>query len=218
MQIIRPVTNFEVAVSHLVIFQSDFIAAQLPLGNSPPENDRCIQREILKPYIPVTGDNTNANFDYNAQGVCGSRSDRQALWYEVLGRGAMVKVSVCTNNDIITDFGVLLECNTQLCEGAPPQTFEPANCDLGESIDFSWMAENNMKYYVHVRSDIVDGVGSNFTIVYEDESLDGPLKTESPTESPGEENIRIPAKSSSSGHFLTNVSALTAVLAVITVL
>lgn len=149
-----------------------------------PDNDRCINREILKPYIPVEGDNTGANFDYNNQGVCGSRSDRPAIWYEVRGRGAQVTVKVCTNNEVITDFGVITECNTRKCQGAPPQTFEAANCDLGESVDYSWFAEDDIQYFVHVRADVLNGVGSNFTIVYEDESLDGPL-SEAPTFAPG---------------------------------
>ena len=131
----------------------------------------------------MDGNNTEANFDYNNQGVCGSRSDRPAIWYEVKGRGAEVIVKVCSNNGVITDFGVLLECNSRLCEGAPPQTFEVADCALGQSVDYTWFAEDNTQYFIQVRSDVIDGVGSNFTIVYEDESLDGPL-TDSPTRSP----------------------------------
>jgi hypothetical protein len=140
-----------------------------------PDNDKCIQREKLSPYEPVFGNLTEANFDYYNQGVCGPRSDRPSVWYEVRGRDAFVTVKVCTNNDVITDFGVFTECNSQLCLGAPVQTTEPSNCEDGESTDFRWFGENNVQYFVHVRSDVADGVGSNFTIVYEDESLDGPI-------------------------------------------
>lgn len=155
----------------------------LSTGAQLPDNDRCINREILEPFIPVDGNNTEANFDYNNQGVCGPRSDRRAMWYEVKGRGADVTLKVCTNNEVITDFGVFKECNSRKCEGWPPQTFEPANCALNQSVDFGWFAEDNVQYFVQVRADLVDGVGSNFTIMYEDESLDGPL-TDSPTRSP----------------------------------
>jgi hypothetical protein len=145
------------------------------LVSEVPENDKCIQREKLSPYVPVSGDVTEANFDYNNQGVCGPRSDRPSVWYEVRGRDAFVTVKVCTNNDVITDFGVFTECNTQLCLGAPGQVYEPANCEDEESTDYRWFAEDNVQYFVHVRSDIVNGTGSNFTIVFEDESLDGPI-------------------------------------------
>lgn len=157
--------------THIVFLRyfSQISAAQVP------ENDRCIQREKLRPNEPVYGNVTEANFDYLNQGVCGPRSDRASVWYEVRGRDARVTVKVCTNNEIITDYGIILECNTQKCLGAPPQTFEPANCDLGESVDYSWVAEKNVQYFVHVRSDVIDGVGSNFTIVYEDDSVDGTL-------------------------------------------
>jgi hypothetical protein len=107
--------------------------------------------------------------------VCGPRSDRPAVWYEVRGRDAYVTVKVCTNNDVITDFGIFTECNSQLCLGSPAQTFEAANCEASESVDYRWFAENNIQYFVHVRSDVIDGIGSNFTIVFEDESLDGPV-------------------------------------------
>lgn len=153
-----------------------------------PDNDRCIAREILQPYVPVSGNNTEANYDYYNQGVCGPRSDRPALWYEVRGRGAEVTVHVCTNNDIITDFGIFLECNTQKCLGAPAQTFEPADCALGESVSYSFLAERDIQYFVHVRSDVIDGMGSNFTIVYEDSSLDGPIDEPDPSDPSGPNN------------------------------
>ena len=47
----------------------------------------------------MNGDNSDANYDYNNQGVCGARSDRRALWYEINGIGKEVTVNVCTNND-----------------------------------------------------------------------------------------------------------------------
>lgn len=108
--------------------------------------------------------------------MCGPRSDRPSVWYEVRGRGADVTVKVCTNNDVITDFGVFSECNSQLCVGAPDQLLEPSNCEEDEYTNFTWFAKRNLQYFVHVRSDVVDGVGSNFTIVFEDASLDGPVE------------------------------------------
>lgn len=75
-------------------------------------------------------------------------------------------MSVCTNNDIITDFGVFPECNSQVCVGAPPQTMAPDKCEDGEAKEYTWMAEDGEQYYVHVRSDVTSGVGTNFTIVY----------------------------------------------------
>ena len=139
----------------------------------------------MQPYEPVFGNVTQANFDYNNQGVCGPRSDRPAVWYEVRGREAFVTVKVCTNNDVITDFGVFTECNTQLCLGAPDQTFEAANCEDDKSVDYRWFAETGVQYFVHVRSDVIDGIGSNFTIVFEDESLDGPVDDDEITNGQG---------------------------------
>ena len=140
----------------------------------PPENDRCVNAITLEPGEPVDGDNTNANHDYVNQGVCGPRSDRRALWYEIIGTGKNVTVYVCTNNEKITDYGVFHRCNTQQCVGGPPQLTEPANCDEGEANTFEFETELGEDYFVHVRSDTLDPVGSNFTIWY----------TEPPSEAP----------------------------------
>eukprot|EP00934_Nitzschia_sp_Nitz4_P005350 Nitzschia sp. Nitz4//scaffold8_size234185//86340//87036//NITZ4_001253-RA/size234185-augustus-gene-0.261-mRNA-1//-1//CDS//3329559794//5340//frame0 len=148
-----------------------------------PENDECIWRTKLSPYEPVNGDLSLANYDYNNQGVCGSRSDRPAVWYEVRGRDADVTVMVCTNNDVITEFGVFPDCNSRDCTASHPQTYEPALCELGEWVNVTFFAEDNEQYFVHVRSDVANGVGSNFTIMYEDSSLDGPV-TDAPTKAP----------------------------------
>ena len=108
------------------------------------------------------GDNSFANYDYNNQGVCGSRSDRRAVWYEINGIGKEVTVNVCTNNDKITDFGIFNTCNTQNCLRAPPQQLTATDCNGEESNTYSFLAENGESYYVHVRSDVVfEGVGSN---------------------------------------------------------
>ncbi|VEU43495.1 unnamed protein product [Pseudo-nitzschia multistriata] len=45
-----------------------------------PSNDRCIDSITLVESEKVNGDNSNANYDYNNQGVCGPRSDRRAVW------------------------------------------------------------------------------------------------------------------------------------------
>ena len=131
---------------------------------------------------------TDANFDFLNQGVCGPRSDRPGVWYEITGRGAEVTIKVCTNNNIITDYGVFLACNSQDCEGFPPQTYEPADCDLNQTKDFSFMAKKNAQYYVQVRSDIVNGEGSNFTIVYDDSSLSGPTLAPESSKNPSQIN------------------------------
>jgi len=110
----------------------------------------------------VNGDNSEANYDYNNQGVCGARSDRRAVWYEINGIGKEVTINLCTNNDKLTDFGVFRTCNTQNCLGAPPQQFGASDCDALESNEYSFLAENGESYYVHVRSDVLfEGVGSN---------------------------------------------------------
>jgi hypothetical protein len=121
-------------------------------------------------FEPVEGDNTDANYDYVNQGVCGARSDRRAVWYEIIGSGKEVTVYVCTNNEKITDFGIFNVCNTQQCEGAPPQLTEPANCDEDDANTYSFVADLGEAYYVHVRSDTLDPEGSNFTIWYTEPS------------------------------------------------
>ena len=110
----------------------------------------------------LNGDNSEANFDYNNQGVCGARSDRRAVWYEINGIGKEATINVCTNNDKKTDFGVFRFCNTQNCLGAPPQQMDAADCNSGESNEYSFLAEEGESYYVHVRSDVLfEGEGSN---------------------------------------------------------
>mmetsp|Transcript_9559 Transcript_9559/g.23816 ORF Transcript_9559/g.23816 Transcript_9559/m.23816 type:complete len:205 (+) Transcript_9559:120-734(+) len=132
-----------------------------------PPNDRCIDSVTLEPFVKVDGDNTEANFDYNNQGVCGSRSDRRAVWYEINGAGKEVTVNVCTNNEQLTDFGVFRACNTQNCLGAPPQQFVVANCDDEESNEYVFFGNEGESYYIHVRSDVVfEGVGTKHTIWY----------------------------------------------------
>jgi len=142
------------------------------------------------------GDNSFANYDYNNQGVCGSRSDRRAVWYEINGIGKEVTINVCTNNDKITDFGIFNTCNTQNCLGAPPQQLQATDCNGEESNTYSFLAENGESYYVHVRSDVVfEGVGSNFTIWYT-EPTDEPTST--PVVSDDEpESVESPSSSSS---------------------
>jgi hypothetical protein len=126
----------------------------------------------------VDGDNTEANFDYVNQGVCGARSDRAGLWYEIIGNGKNVTVYVCTNNEKITSFGVFETCNTQLCVGGPAQQTEPANCDEGDAHIFEFEAALGEDYFVHVRADVdIQEGGSNFTIWYTE-------PTEEPTMSP----------------------------------
>jgi hypothetical protein len=109
----------------------------------------------------VDGDNSEANFDYNNQGVCGARSDRRAVWYEINGVGKEVTVYLCTNNGKLMDFGVFRACNTQNCLGFPPQQREIASCDNDESNEYVFMAEEGESYYIHVRSDVLfEGSGS----------------------------------------------------------
>ena len=130
-----------------------------------PSNDRCIDSITLIPFEKVTGDNTEANFDYNNQGVCGARSDRRAVWYEINGVGKEVTINVCSNNYQITDFGIFRACNTQNCLGAPTQQMMIAACDAEEQNEYSFLAEDGASYYVHVRSDVFfEGIGSNVSL------------------------------------------------------
>ena len=130
-----------------------------------PPNDRCIDSITLTAFEKVNGDNSEANFDYNNQGVCGPRSDRRAVWYEIFGDGKEVTVNVCTNNGKLTDFGVFNACNTQNCLGFPPQQQEVAACDAGQSNQYSFLAEEGETYYVHVRSDVLfEGEGTDVSL------------------------------------------------------
>lgn len=124
---------------------------------------------------PVDGDTSDANFDFNAQGVCGARSDRSAVWYRITGTGRKVTVQVCTNNGKTTDFGVFNLCNSQTCQGYPAvNTGLIYDCAEGNTLDYGFVAQENEWYYVHVRSDIGDinnRDGSQFTVKYvEDQS------------------------------------------------
>jgi hypothetical protein len=135
-----------------------------------PENDQCVNAVLLVEGEPATGNNTEANYDFINQGVCGARSDRRALWYEIIGVGKEATVYVCTNNDKLTDYGVFTQCNTQNCQGHPPQQANVTSCDEDEANIYSFLAANGESYYVHVRSDTLDPEGSNFTIWYTEPS------------------------------------------------
>ena len=125
-------------------------------------NDRCVDSVTLTMGEKVSGDNSEANFDYNNQGVCGSRSDRRAVWYEINGAGKEITVNVCTNNGQITDFGVFRACNTQNCLGFPPQQRIVTNCEDEESNEYVFFGNEGESYYIHVRSDVVfEGVGTD---------------------------------------------------------
>mmetsp|Transcript_364 Transcript_364/g.532 ORF Transcript_364/g.532 Transcript_364/m.532 type:complete len:188 (-) Transcript_364:1093-1656(-) len=140
-----------------------------------PSNDRCVNARPLVANQPVDGDTSDANFDFNAQGVCGARSDRSAVWYRITGTGREVTVQVCTNNGKTTDFGVLTLCNSQDCKGFPAvNTGLIYDCAQNNTLDYRFVAEEQEWYYVHVRSDIGDinaRDGSQFTVQYlEDEN------------------------------------------------
>mmetsp|Transcript_20516 Transcript_20516/g.44646 ORF Transcript_20516/g.44646 Transcript_20516/m.44646 type:complete len:213 (+) Transcript_20516:128-766(+) len=147
-------------------------------------NDRCIDSITLVTGEQINGDNSEANYDFNNQGVCGARSDRRSVWYEINGVGKEVTINVCTNNNKLTDFGVFRACNTQNCKGFPPQQKVVTACGEDEANEYSFLAKNGESYYVHVRSDVVfEGGGSNFTIWYTeptDEPTQTPI-TEQPT-------------------------------------
>jgi hypothetical protein len=129
----------------------------------------------------LNGDITTANYDYVAQGVCGSRSDRSALWYRITGTGRTVTIQVCSNNDKPTDFGVFNVCNSQNCKGFPPQAKTAYNCAENKTLDYSFLAEEDTRYFVHVRSDIgLDAnlkEGSNFEIIYLEDQDEVPVTT-----------------------------------------
>jgi hypothetical protein len=137
---------------------------------SVPENDRCVNAILLLQGEPVNGDNTGANYDYINQGVCGAQSDRRAIWYEIVGVGKEVTVYVCTNNDKVTDYGIFRQCNTQDCEGAPPQQTNTTNCDDDEANTYSFFADDGETFYVHIRSDTLDPEGTNVTVWYTEPS------------------------------------------------
>jgi hypothetical protein len=132
-------------------------------------NDKCVDAITLEVFQPVDGDTTDSNYDFVNQGVCGARSDRSSVWYEIIGKGKPVTVYVCTNNERLTDFGVFAVCNTQQCTGAPDQQTEPANCDDDDANIFTFDADLGEDYFVHVRADL-EPDGSNFTIWYTEPS------------------------------------------------
>lgn len=166
-----------------------------------PPNDRCIDSITLTMGEKVNGDNSEANYDYNNQGVCGPRSDRRAVWYEINGRGKNATIGMCTNNEKLTDFGIFRACNTQNCLGGPQQQRELSKCDAEESNEFTFLANDGESYYVHVRSDVYfEGEGSNFTIWYTeptDEPTPAPM-TEEPMPIASISNSSMPESESGS--------------------
>ena len=143
-------------------------AAAVVVDAEVPSNDRCVDvTSPLEPGVPVMGDTQEANFDFNTQGICGSRSNERALWYRIIGDGLEVTVSVCNDNDVLTDFGVFYNCNDQLCLGSPPQQDELSPCSEDKAVTFKFLAEDGEDYHIHVRGDFAgSGKGAQFTIMY----------------------------------------------------
>ena len=114
----------------------------------------------------MDGNTSDANFDYNSQGVCGSRSNERATWHRIIGSGKEVTVTVCSNNNVITDLGIFYNCNDQLCLGHPPQQDEVSDCAQDHFVEYIFFAEDGEDYHVHVRGAWLNGVGSQYTIKY----------------------------------------------------
>jgi hypothetical protein len=79
--------------------------------------------------------------------------------YKVIGIGETATASVCTNNGELTDFGLFNLCNSQICNGFPPISAVKL-CSENEALTYSWMADKDVPYYIHVRADMV----TEFTI------------------------------------------------------
>jgi hypothetical protein len=155
---------------------------------SAPANDRCVDATLLEPDIAVLGDNSDANFDYVNQAVCGPRSDRRGVWFKIVGTGLKTTVDVCTNSEKVTDFGIFSACNNNdasVCVGFPPQTDAVKMCENNETAAFSWDAEDGTNYWVNVRSEW-DAVtfGTSFTVVYTEEGGEPPAPGPSPGPAP----------------------------------
>mmetsp|Transcript_23346 Transcript_23346/g.57447 ORF Transcript_23346/g.57447 Transcript_23346/m.57447 type:complete len:206 (-) Transcript_23346:148-765(-) len=176
-----------------------------------PSNDRCVNAQPLVANTPVDGDTSQANFDYNAQGVCGGRSDRSAVWYSITGKGREVSVQVCTNNGKETDYGVFNVCNSQNCNGFPAvETGFIYDCAQNTTLDYTFVAMVATKYYVHVRSDIGSisaREGSQFTIQYLED-----IQTMQPSAPPSALPSSVPTASPTFGDSAAGLSALFSLL------
>ena len=140
-----------------------------------PPNDRCVDAIEMENGIPYEGDVSDANFDFTNQGVCGPNSDTSGIWYKIIGTGTEATVDVCTKNEKITTFGILLACNNNdpsVCRGHPSQTEEIMNCGM-QNLTYSFTTVEDTLYFVNVRSKVEQpGVGgSMFTVVYTHEPV-----------------------------------------------
>jgi hypothetical protein len=142
-------------------------------------NDECSAALRLYENEPVSGDNTFATSDFNDNAACGPNSDDEGVWYEIIGTGEEVELKLCTENRRILSVGILIGCISQSCRGFPPAETRASSCEKNEYASYSFFAENEQSYVVHVRANVVQlsniMMGAQFKIFY---------KTNAPTDSP----------------------------------
>jgi hypothetical protein len=145
-----------------------------PLAENPdepqdPTNDQCADAVMLEAGVKVTGTIKYSSSDFTDANLCGLHSDFPGIWYSILGGGSNVTVHVCTNNEVITDFGIFGECDTNICISSPPAPSTISSCAGNSTNSLFFFADVDVVYNIHVRSELLTD-GSNFEIWYEGSS------------------------------------------------
>eukprot|EP00980_Cylindrotheca_fusiformis_P000595 scaffold154_cov129-Cylindrotheca_fusiformis.AAC.12 len=134
------------------------------------KNDQCSDALRLFPDEPVSGDNSFATPDFDDNAACGPNSRDEGVWYEIIGTGKEVNVKVCTKNNRILSVGILNGCNGQNCVGFAPMSTSASNCEENKYVQYSFFAESERTYYIHVRANVVQidnsMMGAEFQIHY----------------------------------------------------
>jgi hypothetical protein len=112
-------------------------------------NDVCINAEEALVPSAVVGNTIGATHDFYSPNFCGRQSNQAGVWYEVMGNGDEYTLSVCTLNNVETDFGIFNECGNRNCSGYPESRL--ARCQDNDALTYTWQTIPNVEYYIHVR-------------------------------------------------------------------
>ncbi|CAJ1942796.1 unnamed protein product [Cylindrotheca closterium] len=170
----------------------------LVVGFVSANNDECTSPLRLFENEPVSGDNSFAVSDFTDVDACGPNSHLEGVWYEIIGTGEEVTLSICTENQRLLSVGVFSACNSQSCVGFPARPVKPASCNRDEYLTYQFFAERDRSYRVHVRSNVIDfssfTLGAEFKIFYRTSSSPTAAPTASRTAAPtiGETTTRLP--------------------------
>ncbi len=123
---------------------------------APPENSLCDDSIVVACGDVVTGNTENSTTTGNPTETCGTLPGAEGVWYQYVGTGEEVTVSLC---DDITDYDTKLniytgDCTALVCE-AGNDDFFGGNCTNNQS-QVTFISTAGQTYYI-----LVNGFGGN---------------------------------------------------------